>query len=288
MTFCRRAGDCILLLVAAGVYPVGAAGSLTLSRQPPYRYDFQLEKGKGVGVCDAYVKRLRNTDFPRLPQCDRPENSSVPGFRTVNRAPLTKAETLGLYESIEGSLFLQDPGFVKRRADAASRGVAYNDTSAEIAAARQDEAPAYFRFEPRIDLDNDGVLDNIVMWKQSGMQCGALYPPQPFPVVAGTYLVALDQNGVFSMERTRAILEWPNPPGLPIAPTPDVIHVMAHTFGVFNFEGEYYFDAFFPSESHRNADLEKGKMLSDLLGVFQRHGTSAAALCEIRWYDRPQ
>src|SRR4051812_8394119 len=71
----------VLMCVAAliGTSAMADPPSYTLNKGPPFRYDFQLEKGAGAPVCEAYLKRLRNTDFYRIPHCDRPENTSVPG-----------------------------------------------------------------------------------------------------------------------------------------------------------------------------------------------------------------
>jgi hypothetical protein len=271
--------------------------SLTMSTRPPYHYDFKLEKGAGVPVCDAYLARLRATEFPTLPHCGRPENTAIAGFKALNWVPLTKTETLKLFDPIEGLLFFGDPGFVKMRA---ARGQSFTGTGSQSAADRQDAAlrvqseiqpspaPYYFRFDPHIDINNDGIAEDVIMWKQSGLRCGNSYPPAAFLTVAATYFVVLNERKDLDVERTRELLEWPNPPSVPKAMKSDRIRFMAHTFGVFNYKDEYYFDAFYPSEGNLSSQYEKAKGVTDLLRVFQRKGTSARALCEIRWFDRPQ
>lgn len=58
-------------------------------RKEPGYHKFILTKGKGVEVCETYVKRLNKTWFEKLPFCDRPENTDVPGFEKLNRVALT-------------------------------------------------------------------------------------------------------------------------------------------------------------------------------------------------------
>jgi len=251
---------------------------LTVSTPPPHRYDFKMEKGKGIPVCEAYVKRLRVTDFRTLPHCDRPENNSIAGFSLLKRVPLTRAETFKLYRSVEGWLFLGDPGLGKRPGDTSAQWAA--DTQADAVENKlhinPPPLPYYYRFDPRIDIDNDGRPDEVVVYKQTGLRCGDVYRDST-PTVAATYLVVLNDRGEVDYARTRDLLEWPSPE-LAVKPAPtDPVRLMAHTFGIFEFNGTYYIDGFFPNER---------KGTTDLLGVFERKARQTIELCEIRWYDR--
>jgi len=58
------------------------------------RYHFQLTKGAGTPVCDAYLERLNTTEYKKPPYCDRPESNAVKGFTKLNRVRLSPKEAL--------------------------------------------------------------------------------------------------------------------------------------------------------------------------------------------------
>jgi len=282
---------CVAALISA---PAVADPSYTLSKDPPYRYEFRLEKGAGTPVCDAYLKRLRNTDFHRLPQCERPENTSVPGFKALDRVPLTQAEVLKLYEPVAGWLLMDDLDYYnKLRANKAKLGEAYvfpNDAAAAAkaqAARVQRGAPLYFRVNP-VDIDNDGTLDNVVVWKKEDFACGNQRSSEIFPAVVDTYLVALSDHGELDVDQTRELLEWHEQSLTDAQRTRGPIYKIADTFGIFSFDGQYYTDAFYLSDDNLDEQSRAGKPVSAVLGVFHRKKGIGAVACQIRWYDRPQ
>lgn len=275
--------------------------SYTLMAQPPYRYEFQLEQGKGTPVCDAYVQRLKNTDFRRIPQCDRPENTSVPGFKALERVPLTAAEVLALYEPVVGWLFMDDLEYYnKLRANKAKIGDTYVFSDAAGQAAKMQAAlaavgnPLYFNVRP-VDIDNDGTPDRIVSWKAETPRCGIL-PFQSslrrenpvYPLTAETYLVVLNDRGEIDLARTRDLISGRDRPPVDDVNERGPVRRISSTFGVFSFEGEYYTDGFYPASSNLETKYQAGKTVSDRLFVFHRKNGVNAIACQIRWYDRPQ
>ena len=82
------------------------------TREPRY-YTFDLTKGNGIPVCEAYLQRLNNTDFQNMPYCGRPEDDSVPGFTRLNRVPLYAERIYRLLPKILGFQSSQNQGYWK-------------------------------------------------------------------------------------------------------------------------------------------------------------------------------
>jgi hypothetical protein len=76
-----------------------AGWSNLLAQQPGVlnaTYRFHLIHGKGVPVCEAFLKRLEVAKFSNPPYCGIPESASVPGFSVLHRLSLTEKEVVDL------------------------------------------------------------------------------------------------------------------------------------------------------------------------------------------------
>lgn len=121
------------------------------------RYPFKLIKGHGVPVCEAYLQRLNQTPFPNLPSCGRPENNEVPGFAWLNRGWVSDEEFNKTFNAIEGFISNRLPGTQE------TRFLGPFTT---------------WRYSPPIDIDNDGMGDNVVIWNMDNRDrpdCGQYY-----------------------------------------------------------------------------------------------------------------
>jgi hypothetical protein len=125
-------------------------------------WHFTLTQGKGEAVCEAYLVRLNSVDYTKLPSsplsqpfCDRPENDKVSGFVKLNRAPVTLGERNRLLANV------------------------YNFThpSAMIPEWRINDFFAWslgkisqpiWRYDPPVDIDNDGVPEDVIVWRGVG------------------------------------------------------------------------------------------------------------------------
>ena len=94
-------------------------------------------------VCEAYLQRLNTTEFHNLPACGRPENNDVPGFTWLNRE----------WANVEESRPLSDQSII---------GFLTN-TKPEPDVAPEFGPFSSFRYNPPIDIDNDGVADNVLV-----------------------------------------------------------------------------------------------------------------------------
>jgi hypothetical protein len=204
-------------------------------------YHFTLIQGKGSAVCEAYLTRLNSTDYTTPPYCDIPEATSVPGFSPLRRVPLT-AEEIALIR----------PG-VTAFDVAWNKGSKVYDEGVAMWQSRYGNSPdvrrhgaeeliqggwKIWRYDPPVDIDNDGETDNVLVW-QAG-QCGHPIQTQLFqtdgrkPTLG--YILA-SGNDRLDIPRTNEIFGH-HPVGgnefRPIGPT----------IGIFKYQQLYYIDTF--------------------------------------------
>jgi hypothetical protein len=288
-----RAWAWVVLLVASAAVAAPAGDS----KLPQLGYEFTLQKGLGVPVCEAYVLRLRATRFARPPYCGRPENDSVRGFEKLARVPLTRTEIEHVFASAEGLLRFGDPEFYeKHERDAHTR--THPARAAAMYADDQEERlaggwpPFAYRFDPQIDIDNDGEPDSVVAWKQPGVTCGAV--KRVYPERFTTHLLLLDDEGAVDVTRTRrifghpmgSILEYTDPSGhRQLLDLSNRFRAIGDMQGTFSYRGKFYLDTFYAS----TGDLENNRVdepyITDTLAVLLRSGGKTSLQCEILWHD---
>jgi hypothetical protein len=215
--------------------------------------DFELLKGRGVAVCEVYLKNLNaigryNIDYRRVVPEKFPE-ISIPNFGPRHHGfepewPLLRKVRDYLWE---------------RDANPAGRVVAtewpiWQGTPEQLAKASQF---FLFQFEDRIDkygywiasldIDNDGELDRV------------FFDNDPTWGIGGTILLVLeDEDDEIDVETTERILKhpswrnsglppvrplWPGEPGAPgidVQPTEDAR--LGANYDIFLFEGKTYVD----------------------------------------------
>lgn len=278
----------------------------TAIRKPP----FTLIKGKGIPVCEAYLKRLNVSEFgicEKLPTCGRPENDSVEGFTKLNRVPLTAEQISALYGGVSN---FSSQGNCNR-----DSSLSRNPMKAFLSIERSqqemaDGSPIAWHYDPPVDIDNDGKQDtDLVVWQGygldggvGGLRCGGQFGPLNRVVTQPTVILSIDwQEMKLNEARICDLFEHP------VGGYPVMFHgkrVMADAFrpigrglGIFAYQGKYYFDTFFDGwgdfEGKRRSDWGDGKRrikndLRDILGVFQRKEGVTKQVCEYRWNEYEQ
>ena len=265
--------------------------------QPSQRYHFTLTKGKGVAVCEAYLKRLNTADYSTTPPyCDIPEKTSVPGFTPLKRVPLTVEEVHTLYERI--NLFMQTGKQGSKEEDEAydeklkTLGqLPHIDSITSMKRLLQYGDIKVWRYDPSIDIDNDGIPDNIVVWQGIPVNtflgiCGNTTSLGPnarlfdrqyqgaFVVVAG--------NDRLDVTKTRAIFGHPSGGyRLPNGMLSTKFRPIGNAIGVFAYRDRYYFETFFDStwgdfDNKRANDPD----LENVLAVYLRQHEKSKQVCE--------
>jgi hypothetical protein len=229
------------------------------------RYVFDLEKGAGTPVCDAYLQRLNETRFESPPFCDRPENDRIPGFSLLHRIPLSPAETARLYPRILT--------FLGSRTSTPPHPL---DEYATAQAASGGQGPVIFawRYAARLDIENDGHARNVIVWtgppfSELNRPCGSM-PEDPRltePLRRNQLAFVLSDDGLeLDDGRTQALFGHS-----PAAERQTVqFEPLGFTFDLFEYRDQIYFDTFFDEPQSRR----------DRLAVFVRREGVTHQVCQ--------
>jgi hypothetical protein len=281
-----------------------AGGGPPEPREPVSEFDATLLKGKEA-VCPAYVKRLNDSPLSRVlkptnagllntPHCDRGENNYPPGFQLLKRVPLTIAELRRLQPSVFA--FLNSPTGTPLsvpappKLDPSLPLVGGSDEYRQSTAINARDNYYFYRFEPRIDIDNDGVQDDVVVWKESPGFCGEL-DNGGNPMVFRTDILVLDKNGALDMEKTRRILGHPMGAVLAFANPSDPTHPhevsdtqfrpIGMTLGVIVFRGVTYLDTFYAPGGDLENRRDGTPNYLNTLAVLRHKDGKTSLVCEI-------
>ena len=263
------------------------------------KYYFRLTKGVDVPVCQAYHKRLNLTKFDKPPHCGRPENDAVTGFSRLNRVPLKIEDFRSIYpvlkEYINSANYdgydFSNMDFQEELARKGKHRVTY---TAEMALERSIARGVgkVWRYDPRVDMDNDGKEDNIQVWygllaSTGGPVCGQgnrmIRTQLMFYVnddgtrldVAKTEQVFAHPEGGYFFERSGKIVKARS--YRPIGPLMDI----------FQYDSEYYFDTFFDDWGDYEGERVKvsDPPIWNTLGVFLRKNGKTKQICEYQMYQ---
>lgn len=304
----------LLSLAATHASSDGEAATKQVAKDNPQevqQYYFQLTKGAGTPVCDAYLERLNTTKYEKPPYCDRPENDSIKGFAKLNRVSLSPNDVHDLYPIILTFVGMAN----NKNLDWSDLKFQYQLTqtgqfklSEEGMKNLQMDLDAgwakMWRYDPPIDIDNDGVLDNVEVWHGlpldgvGGTQCGEHMlrfpndPPLRQPQVA---FVVTGNNDRLDVTRTEKIFAHPKG-GYPIKmdgqwTVSNHFRPIGRSMGIFKYQDTYYFDTFFDGwgdfEDKRRTvyTRHKNKEIVNTLAVFLHQDGKTKQVCEYLMTD---
>lgn len=271
------------------------------------QYHFQITKGAGIPVCNAYLERLNSTEYSQPPYCGRPENDAIKGFAKLNRVPLSPREVRDLYPIVETFMELAnqknlDWTDMKLQQQLTETGQdKLSDAGVKSLQMDLDAGWAkMWRYDPPIDIDNDNTPDNVEIWHGSalptgvgGRRCGEDgYPinhygiPIRQPQVA---IVVTGNNDRLDVARTEKIFGHPMG-GYPIKfeghwTVTGRFRPIGRSMGVFKYQDLYYFDTFFDSWGDIESKRRKNKQIGDTLAVFLHKDGKTKQVCEYLMTD---
>ncbi len=261
--------------------------------QESQQYHFQLTKGAGTPVCDAYLERLNTTKYEKPPYCDRPEQSTVSGFTSLNRVPLSPEAVHALYPRVNKFVLIGKQGS-KEEDDVYEAMLKRNGVGPSI-----DSIPTMrdyllhgemkvWRYDPPVDIDNDGMPDNILMWQGYGLYgspagvCGHPMVYTHFSTEGGqpqlAFVMTADSARI-DVPKTRAIFGHPSggyrlPNG---EMSTEFRPIGGRTMSTFEYQGIYYFDTFLEYWGE-----QKKAKNSITLAVFLQKDGNTRQVCEYR------
>jgi hypothetical protein len=239
---------------------------------------FVLVRGRHVDVCEAYLARLNATHFEHPEFCDRPENISVQGFSSLRRVPLTPAEAFELWPSVGA---MEKP--------------AANTEDWTLAAATGELGRTIlaWRYDPNVDIQNDGSSRQIIVWRgsrikwgieNSNFACGL--SDRRTPQLA--FILNGPSNQVDEIATKRVF--WRTDPAI-FSYTVDgktrqksIDLPVGQHMSIFKFKGLYYFDTFYDDDGWGDYlnKRQKDEGLENTLAVFLNLNGKTREMCELR------
>lgn len=177
-----------------------------------------ITKGRADPVCNAYAAALREVDQQGdaegeqtqdsqgrfAPWCALHLNPSVAGFPQIKRVLLTPEETAKVYDQMIGMTYETDP---QVHLQPGRRSVIGDTEEAKLKYIRETMANgqlAIWRFEPELDVDNDGTPEHVLQLRDN--RCWSERPIQVLPFIFGSAYDQLDAK------RTKRLFGDPRPP----------------------------------------------------------------------------
>lgn len=220
-------------------------GSAALGANDPedgYSIKFRLIGGKGVPVCEAYLRRLNQAHFQADPFCGIPESDTVPGFESLERHYLSVAEIGALFNYVHAFMYYGD----QHHADS----IVDQDSQKTI-----DQYTAFgwlrvWKYAPTLDIENNGIPDNVIVWQgygasDKGGHCGSTYDHKPwdFSLVEQRAFILSTDGKTIDEERTRAIFGAQVSGGALRATAESPFQPLSDSLGFFRYEGVDYIEA---------------------------------------------
>jgi hypothetical protein len=292
-----------MLMMSVSMAPVACfSQSAVPAVSSQNEFQISVQNGKEP-VCNAYAKRLKQTPLRRQldetggrwlnnPHCDRGESAFPRGFKLLERVPLSIAEVTRLRPQVVA--FLRSPTgspSVIAKPDPTPTDPAPGTAQFRQAMAMNAGDHFYFyRFRPKVDIDNDGQVDDVIVWKEWGGLCGE--PDEGGnPVVLRTDVVVLNERGDLDMMKTRQIFAHPKGPLMVIQDPDDLSHPsylmdtefrsIGKTLGVFVYAGKTYFDTFYEVGGDLENQRDGAPNNLDTLAVLQNHNGFTRLVCEL-------
>jgi uncharacterized protein YecT (DUF1311 family) len=263
-----------------------------------HSYRFQLTKGKGIPVCDAYLKRLNTTKFVSPPYCGRAERTSVPGFAFLNRVPLSAEAVHAIFPRVNKFVLSGKQGSKKEDEayEALVKGRGGEPSIEPVSNMKefiQKGEMKVWRYLPQVDVDNDGAPDNVLMWQGYGLRtptgvCGrtvaythiTVGPRQP----QLAFVLSKDGNRI-DIPKTKNIFGKPGGYRLPGGEMLMGFRpIGGESIGIFEYQGDYYFDTFFEPWGDQ-LNNQRAEKLVNTLGVFFNKEGKTKQICEYRMND---
>lgn len=251
------------------------------------RYRFQLAEGRGIPVCDAYLQRLNETEYWGPPYCGRPEDSRVPGFSRLHRVYLTGAETAQLYPHLQSFGNARDSSHPPVLGATEARLAASGGSGPGIIA---------WRYDPKVDIENDGRPDNVVIWVGPPLDvdadaCGNTVTSSGTELSAG---LRVEQIGLISsdpdtrtLDDARTLAVFGSPHGAAVVSGSLGFVPVGSSISVFVYRSVTYFDTFFHGEGWPDFYGNRARVpaLDNHLAVFLRRDGVTRQICEYIFHD---
>lgn len=154
-----------------------------------------------------------------------------------------------------------------------------------------------WQYDPLVDIDNDGKLDRIVVWRGypvGGHLPGCGYTDKWGLILSDTQMPFLVDETLtrIDAEKTQQIFGHPSGghkirEGTAAETVVQRFRPIGNTLGIFKYDGVYYFDTFFDHWGDFRGLRRTYPWINSTLGVFVRDSSKTRQVCEFRWLNNP-
>ena len=160
----------VVILVQIVTTPVAIAVDALRGDAP---LDLMLIEGTECPVCAAYLRHLNQAELETPLVCGRPLSGSSEGIEEPNRVFLTAEEIYPIFAKVTNFIRRGDQDFTWTSYNARTKS--FETVSASLPRDERDAIEFLcrsigtkqlkaWRFDPPIDVDNDGKVDNVIGW----------------------------------------------------------------------------------------------------------------------------
>ncbi len=260
------------------------------------RWLFTLTKGQDQPVCQAYLKRLNLGEQAKFPFCDRPETGVEYGFYLLKRVPVSAELASQLAPRVFGftNAMNQDAEEIGNAQLLRLKKPPREWLSVASARERLGRDINVWRYDPEIDVDNDGKPDDIIVWEgypaDSGLHGCGWKDKWDNPKRVTRAPMFIDRtSGRIDLFNTLRIFSHPSAGYSFYEQTPtnrfDRFSPIGTTIGFFKFGDVYYFDTFFNYKGDFHGQRKNDPRIEDTLGVFLYRNSEVRQMCEFAWHN---
>src|SRR3984885_498858 len=285
------AGTLTVMIATANPANADAVDSSVFTRPIP----FELVKGHGVAVCEAYLRVLNKARYEAPPFCGRPDPDSEPGFERLEPRYLTASEIYPLFNHVHAFMYFGDQDHVEHIYHAnIDSHLGYWDTTVDTEKEIADELKLnYLRvwtYRSPVDIDNDGHADRVLFWQGYGVadafgSCGVSVSPGrrwgdgDIPQRA---FILSDEPLAIDEKRTRAIFgdssgSSRNAIQSAVIAKRNPFSPLAGSIGIFKYGGLFYMDI---------EDVPALEKAPEHLNVLLRDHARTTKVCELQTVNK--
>jgi len=241
----------ILVLLPTVLFSLGQVALVQSALAGPY----ELTKGKGVPVCEAYKSNLDSfIHYPNPMSCQREVNAKLGLFQKPIWTELDVWKNRSLLKEVDKLL-----GLGRSYGDAEK-----NPNEWERTLKRRIKIHGAVLLTTRIDIDNDGILDNVLKYLNG--DCGSSH-------FYGTPIFVLNSaKSAIDLKKTYPLLQSPD------AVTSDFAGRWGYTmYDVLIYKSRVYFDYWNDQED------QKG-----VLKLFETRDGKTTEICSVNYINSPR
>lgn len=232
--------------------------------------EFTLVNGYDVKVCKSYLNRLNQVLFENKsqPYCGRPEVKENNNFANLKRVYLSAQEIYKIYDRVISFKGTSNQMYAENIRKSSYLYPSKQKSINSIKHKQRLKRLYVWRYDPMVDIDNDGELDNVVIWdRRHKRSCGSV-----------AYIFD-KQTDFINESKTLEVFGHPNQirPKIPKSKQFRFLNDES-SVGVIKYKGKTYFDTF---PGIGTANSKAGKNID--LRVYLRENNQTEIICEYHW-----